>query len=651
MTVKIGKFMKYLLAAAAVEIGIFISLYITLQEDHFLWLFVYALIKDLIIVIVFFLYRRAKENDVLSISRVLGSDAKNALVFGEVGIIIYDEALNITWASDLFTEQNMDLIGKRLDLWKPSLMKTFDNDEIIDIEIDGQTYDVFNNMETNCIYFKNVTLYKKAYNLYLREKPVIGFINIDNYEESVTNADDHTAALIQASVRQTISDWGKENGIILRRYRSDSYVVIMTEEKYDRILQGKFSLLNKVKEEAKELDSLLTISMGIGRNCQDLRELEELATSSLTLALSRGGDQVVVKAEGEAVRFYGGNSEAYEKNNRVRSRIIAKSLSGLIKGSSNVVIMGHQESDFDSLGASVGMFRFVQGYDKPVNIVIDLDSIEEKTRLGIDELLSEETYKDIFITTAKAEDITKTSTLVILVDHHRPSMTIAKNVLKQTKNIVVVDHHRRGEEFCENTILTYLEPVASSTVELVIELLGYHDIKMKLSEKEATIMYTGMLVDTNYFKNKVGVRTFNSASVLKSKNANIKKAYEYLEEGYDYIVTQAKIMQTVERVTDDIVVAYAPKDVKVTRAVLSKVANEIVEISEMEAAFLLGEVESNTIAISARSKGNINIQIMMEELGGGGHFTAAGTQIEGKPLEECIEIVKNLVAKHLKDGE
>ena len=317
--------------------------------------------------------------------------------------------------------------------------------------------------------------------------------------------------------------------------------------------------------------------------------------------------------------------------------------------SDNVLIMGHKQSDFDSFGASIAMYAMCKAYEKKVSIIINYDSLEEKTKVIATSLRDDERYRGVFVSPLRAQELCQANTLLVIVDNHKPSLAIDYNILDLVKNKVVIDHHRRGEEFIELPLLTYLEPAASSTVELIVELFEYQKEKISVTEREATIMYTGMLIDTNYFRTRVGTRTFQAAAKLKELQANVSEAYKYLEDDYDTTLTKLSITQTAYRYGSDILIAFGRSDKIYSRTLLAKAGNELLGISGVKAVFIVGKTGKEEVSISARSTRDINVQLIMEKLGGGGHFSMAACQLKTEEVTRAINLLEEAINTYLDE--
>lgn len=649
MTKKMLSLRNIFTLALLLEIVIVTSFYLVLNVDVLFILAIYVLLKNVIIFGCIIYMASLLENDSLSVSEALNQDMGNALIFGGIGLIQYDDNRNITWVSDLLLALNIKIVGVKLLEWQPTLASLFEDEDVRLIDVKGRKFEAYNSDESHLIYLKDVTEYTVLEQDFDDGQMCIGYITIDNYDETISNADETKSVEIQSVVRQVIVKWASDNGMIIRRYKSGSYFILFNERIYKKLIEDKFNILDRFKKSILELGEVMTLSIGIGRGTRVLGELEQLASSALNLTYSRGGDQVAIKSSNDRVRYFGGTTDTFEKSSKVRARVIAQTLSGIIKRSENVYVMGHKYSDLDSLGSSLGIAKLVKSFDKDVHIVIDNDSLEEKTADVVSIIKKDERYNDLLVSPIEAVERVKKDSLLIVVDHHKPSLSISQTLLEKTKEKVVIDHHRRGEEFIDSPTLTYLEPSASSATELIVELYSYVSKKVELTELDATIMYSGMLVDTNQFRQRVGVRTFQSAAKLKEMQADVVRAYEFLEDSFDRTVEVMNISKSAYQFKDHILIAYAKDDDEHDSVVLAKTSNQMLNISHVKAAFTIGRTAKDVISISARSSREINVQMIMELMGGGGHFTMAACQLKETTVEEARKRLEDAINEYLED--
>lgn len=647
---RLNKLKNLILIILFVEIFMFIGLYIFSSSIITGAMAIYVLLRNMAAIGIFVYVFQMLVSNNIEISEIVDKNTDNIMIFGGVGLISYDENRNISWTSDLFEELDVHLIGTKVLEWQPQLASLFEEDDIKTIDIASRKYEVYHNMLSKLFYLRDVTDYSNLLQDYEDQQICMAYITIDNYDESIERSDEQTVASIQTLSRQTLLDWALENGIILRRYKSDCYIAIFNERIYQKQAEQHFPILDEFKQKAEQLDVFMSLSIGIGIESKILRELDEMAFEAASLCYSRGGDQVAVKSLSDDTRFFGGHSENLEKSNRVRARVISQSVGNLINKARNVIIMGHKQSDFDSLGASIAMHAMCRSLGKESHILVDFDSMEEKT-LAVARSMKDGDYSDIFIQAMQVSELCDDETLLIVVDNHKPTLAIDRAIFTYVTNVIVIDHHRRGQEFIDLPILAYLEPSASSTVELIVELYEYQRETIQLTELEATVLYTGMLVDTGNFKNRVGPRTFEMAAVLREMQADVREANKYLEDDYQTTVDKLEITRTAYLYGEAVLIAYGQVDKIRPRTLLAKVGNELISIAGIKAVFVVGHTDKNQVSISARSVGDVNVQVIMEKLGGGGHFSMAACQIENTTIREVIGKVEGAIEVYREERD
>ena len=377
-------------------------------------------------------------------------------------------------------------------------------------------------------------------------------------------------------------------------------------------------------------------------------KLADLAQSNLDLALGRGGDQAIVKAVDEEPRYYGGKTNPMEKRTRVRSRMISQAMQKLMKDSDKIFVMGHKNPDMDSVGSSLGVARIAMMLKKEVYVVIDEDDINKDVAKLIQKIKEYKQLNDNLISSKEAERLINPDDLVVLVDHHKPVLSIAPSLLRKSKRNMVIDHHRRGEEFTENPLLVYIEPYASSTAELITELFEYVSTDGEpINRIEATAMLGGIVVDTNNFSLRTGSRTFDAASYLQSVGANSTMIQRLLKEDPKNYLKRSELIQTLDYVIDGVAIAHGKNDEVYPSVTAAQTADTMLSMSGVEAAFVITRRSEETVGISARSLGKINVQTIMEKMGGGGHLSNAATQIDDRSISEVIEELKEVIHSQL----
>ena len=597
-----------------------------------------------------YLYEMDRRERTIGVTRILGSDAKEAMVYGQLGIIIYDDDYVATWASELFDERGIDLIGEKITRTIPGSETLLSDDRDVAIfNINGRDYEITRSDTSRVLYVKDVTEYNQLLDRYNKEKVVIGLIRLDNYEETIQYEDEQKISLINSNIRKGIVDWAISYNSIIRRLRSDRFIVVINEENFSKMVADRFNILNQVKTEAVNLDVAISASMAFALGTEDYSELDNMANDLLELVLSRGGDQVAVKRYGEEVQFYGSSSESGEKNSKVRVRVIAQTLKGILNESDNVFIVPHKTADFDAIGACLGMSVFCQGFGKQTYIIMNNIDIEASALAALNENAEQIDARHNVISEQQAFDLLTKNSTVILCDHHSADLTAAEELVKRVKRIVIIDHHRRKQETNINAMLIYNEPASSSTVELVSELIEYQPTRIELNDFEATYMYTGILVDTDGFKSRCSSRSFEVCAYLKREGADIALANEWLKDSLEEFEIKNKVLNNAESINGNILVAALPEEEgTLSRTMVAQVANHALSIKKIDAAFVIAKIEDNTWALSGRSNGTINVQIILEKMGGGGHFAAAGLQRQNSSVkilhDELIEQINEYLA-------
>lgn len=632
-----------------IQLVVLIGVFVLSGFEYALAGFTFLVVNTVIMMQIFERQEQDNKKRSFSITRILGNDAKEAFGFGEIGIVTYDEQGVVTWMSDLCHERRLVETGKKVALLMPQIAPLIQGEvDSVEVEKKGRMYQVVRKQEALILFFKDITDLKLLQKQYSDESLVLGFINLDNFEEAIQYADEHKAASITGTIRQSVTDWSKEYNLVLRRYRNDRYMIITNEMNYRKIVNDKFKILDIIRRDAEKLDVAVTLSMSFARGTSDIMALDEMAFSALELAQSRGGDQVVYKKFGQDPKFFGGTTEAFEKRSRVRVRVMAQTIRDLIVESSNVIIFGHVNADFDSMGATLGMSAIASSYRKDV-LVVTSGGLEEKLSLAMEKHMDALITKHNFVSEEDALAQMDDNTLVIAVDHHILSQSSGKNIINASKKVVIIDHHRRGTDLIPNTILLYIEPSASSTSELVSELMIYQTSLVDVQAIEATFMFTGILIDTHRFRNHTGTRTFEAAANLKKLGADVLEADDLLKDNFTDYEMKATVSRQLQLLENGIVISALDDSRKIPRAILSQVAENLLAIKDIEAVFVVAVAPDNRVSISARSKGNVNVQVIMEVFQGGGHFSAAAAQIENKTVKEINEKLIETIRKYFSE--
>lgn len=490
--------------------------------------------------------------------------------------------------------------------------------------------------------FIDETKYNELFDKYINEKLCIGIAVIDNYEEIIQKLSPEEKTAVLAKIEKTMFDWASTSGGVVIKNERDTYIYLFEQKYLAEIEKNKINILDLVKEIDTKVP--ITLSISISNEENSYYERYKSALDGIDLVLGRGGDQCIVRKEGK-YKFYGGKSLEVEKRTRVKARIVAHTIESMIEDSKQVIIMGHQNADIDSLGSSMGMYRLAVTMEKPAYIVA--------TDLGMNlgkfvDTLKETEYEEAIIDKKEALNIIDKDTLLIVVDTHKKTFVQVPELLTKTDKIVVIDHHRKGPDFIDNASLTFQEVYASSAAELVTEILQYVERKVELTPIEIESLYGGIMVDTKNFTFKTGVRTFEAAAYLRKFGVDIIKVKKWFQADLESYNVIADIVKKADMVSDSIAISIYDEVSKDANTICAKAADELLTISNITASFVIGKM-GDKIYISGRSIGDINVQLILEKLGGGGHITVAGAQVEGMTQEEVKQELINRINEYFTE--
>lgn len=498
------------------------------------------------------------------------------------------------------------------------------------------------------LYFFDVTELAQFKQENYEQKPVVGLLYMDNYDEVMDSVEDVRRSMLEALVDRRITKYISSIGGLIKKLEKDKYILVVKRKDLETMEADRFSVLEDVKTVNIGNTINMTVSIGIGTNCGDYAKNCDAARVAIEMALARGGDQAVVK-EQEKMSFFGGKTQRAERNTRVRARVKAQALRELISTRERVIVMGHKMPDIDSFGACIGVCRAAQQAGKPAHVV--LGDRNSNIRPWIEVLEEECGYDEkFFLTHDQAIEMTNQNTAVIVVDTNRPSMTECEQLLYLTKTIVVLDHHRQGTEKIENASLSYIEPSASSSCEMISEILQYYDDTIKLKPEEADCIYAGIIVDTNNFVAKTGMRTFEAAAFLRRNGADMTRVRKSFRNDMDTYKARAEAVRHAEAFMGCYAISVCPSaGLENPTVVGAQAANELLNIIGVKASFVLTDY-NNVIYISARAIDEVNVQIIMERLGGGGHMNIAGAQLPGADIDEARVKLKEVLTQMTKEG-
>ena len=482
------------------------------------------------------------------------------------------------------------------------------------------------------LHFTDITDYEELKKKYNDERVYMILVNVDNFDE-LTASNDGNESGITASIDRLLRDWATEMDAMIVRYKENLYELVITSRNYEKLVEERFPILDKAREIESNADFPVTLSIGVGIGGDSLVELDDFAQEALDMALGRGGDQAVVK-DGSSFEYYGGSTQSVEKSNKGKSRIIGHALTTLIEQSSRIFIMGHKNPDMDSFGAAIGIARLAKSVGKDAYILLSeynetmIDMVSDAKKTGEYE----------FVTGERAIGLVEKNSLAVVVDTHRRMLVESAELIDNVDRLAIIDHHRKAEDVFANPSLSYLESYASSASELVTEILQYRLGKKSLSRYEADVLMAGIMLDTNRFAVKAGVRTFEAASWLRRAGADLSRVRRYFQESPENFINRANGIVNARILENGIAMSTCDAQTINTQIVNSQIADELLTIKGTRASFVAGRNEDGVTVVSARSLGNMNVQTIMEHFGGGGHMNTAGTKTDLAPEEILREI-------------
>jgi len=486
------------------------------------------------------------------------------------------------------------------------------------------------------LHFTDITDYEELLQKYNDERVYMMLVNVDNFDE-LTASNDGNESGITASIDRLLRDWAAEMKAMIVRYKENLYEVVITNRSYEELVETRFPILDKAREIESNADFPVTLSIGVGVGGSSLVELDDFAQEALDMALGRGGDQAVVK-DGNSFEYYGGSTQSVEKSNKGKSRIIGHALTTLMEQSSRIFIMGHKNPDMDSFGAAIGIARLAKSVGKDAYILLSeynetmIDMVADAKKTGDYE----------FVTGERAISLIEENSLAVVVDTHRRMLVESVELIDNVERLAIIDHHRKAEDVFTNPSLSYLESYASSAAELVTEILQYRLGKKSLTRFEADVLMAGIMLDTNRFAVKAGVRTFEAASWLRRAGADLSRVRRYFQESPENFINRANGIVNARIMEDGIAMSICDEQTINTQIVNSQIADELLTIKGTRASFVAGRNEDGMTVVSARSLGNMNVQTIMEHFGGGGHMNTAGTKTDLAP-EEILKQIEEFI--------
>lgn len=621
-----------------------------------------------ILIIIYSYWTNSKRNAELSrqiqnLTMTMDGTAKKSLINSPFPLIIIETTGNIIWKSSKFVYEfaNIDINNYLIDILeeiKQDIEAQQDKKQKTitkKVQIGNKIYSVLGEYIRSkqndkseyitILYFLDITQSVKEKKKYEDSKTCVGILTVDNYEEIIQRIEVESRPQVIAEIEKVIYDWAASTGGIVVKNDRNTFVYVFEYKYLKEIKENKFDILDQIKEINVEAGIQLTLSIAISIDGDTNYEKYKTALESMDIVLGRGGDQAVIKEDGKYT-FFGGRTEEVEKRTKVKARTVAHALENLIKESDNILIMGHSNGDIDSMGSSLGIYRLAKTLEKEVNIVNNTYGMT--LNKFIEELEKDDEYKEAIIGKNEALNKATNNTLLIVTDTHKQNYVEVPELLDKVGQIVIIDHHRRSTDYIENATLTFQEVYASSASELVTEILQYTDVKIKLKPIEVEGLYGGIMVDTKNFTFKTGVRTFEAAAYLRKCGVDIIKVKKWFQSDLNSYNEIANIVKNAEMYDNSIAIAIYDKEDKDANLICAKAADELLTISDITASFVLGNI-GDKVCISGRSIGDVNVQLILEKLGGGGHITLAGAQVEGMTLEEVKQELINRINEYFSE--
>ena len=607
--------------------------------------------------------RRREQVSAYLDSMTLGVDSasRRTMVSSPLPIVIFQpDSDDIIWSNQLF----LQMTGDKEHIFETkltSLVPAFQHQWLLDgsqvcpdpVAVGNCQYLVFGNLvstegETGFLaitYWVDITRYAEIADTFQDTRPVIGLIQIDNYEDLFRGVEEADRALLRSRIHECLVHWLEASRCVLLRYSRENYLFLVEAGRFQDFVRRKFSLLDEVRTLVSPNGVAATLSIGVGRDAEDPRQLHTYAAMALDMALSRGGDQVVVK-NSQDFFFIGGRSKETERRTKVKSRVVASALSELLGSADQVIVMGHKYPDLDVLGAEAGVCAIARKKGIPVRVVRAPSPYPAEVQAKA--LAATERYKNVFISPEEARALARSKAIVVVVDTSRPEQTQAPELLETGARIVVIDHHRRAASYIQNPALSFHDPYASSASELAAELVQFILDPGDLTKAEAEAMLSGIVLDTKSFTMRTGSRTFELAAYLRRAGADITQVNKFFQNGLEDTVAKFRIIQDAKIYRDAIAVAVTER--RVGRPIAARAADEMLNIAGIDASFVVFP-EEGQICLSARSSGTLNVQVITETLGGGGNATTAGCQFPGKRTDEVLPLLRSAIDDYLDDDE
>ena len=595
--------------------------------------------------------RRTKNKTELTSAEIIGSDVNEAYNFGQIGLAVCDNTGVVTWLNDFLNLRFLDLIDRKITDVFPEISKLYlegdEKKDVVRITYENKVYNVQLLHDVKLLAFKDITDYVNETIINHNSSPVVGYISIDNYfDVQISTSDDAKFSDMLSKTRALINDFAHNSFSLIKLIKDDKYIFITTMEHYYSLYEEKFSIVDKIRN---LFPNGFTISIGVSYGVPDYSKLADEASSALDIALSRGGDQTVVAPFAQSMIFLGGKTELKPARNRVKIRTLSNSFLSIIKGFENVVIMGHTNSDFDSFGSCYGVYLMCKYAGIDARICYEEQLVEEKCRIAVKTNFSPIDMRDTFIKYKDIETYVNRNTLLVICDHNNPQISMFPGLDTYIKNVAIIDHHRVGIKTYVNPVFNGIDTSSSSTCEILTNYIHYNLSNIPIDERAATFLLAGIALDTSFFKEKSSNSTFEAAAILKQNNADGGKVEEFLKENFEEYKQKIAILNNSDTPHVETLVSISKDSDIISDIMISMVATEALKIKGISLAFCIGRTKPNEVKISARSDGSKNCQIIMERLGGGGHFQMAAGVFIGITVDEAKERLYKVLEEYFQE--
>lgn len=607
----------------------------------------------LIICLYIFLFSLWIRRRYISTAEVLKLNNTQALTFGSVGMIILDSDLNIMWISEFLEDKSLGkLVGKSIaKLSKDFEQLTNNNINKITLKIEDMLYDAIYLTQTRTILLQETTRYHLLYDKLQKEKLVFAVINVDNFYNSLQKLRVENQIKVEAFIKTELNNFADQYSGLLLGNIEDGYIVLLYQSEFEKAKADNFPLIQNVREGVKKFKADITLSAGFAYGNVVSKDLYELAIEAKELAVYRGGDQVVIRESGGNTIFIGGTIEAKQSESKINIRMFAQSLINEIRLAGNVLVMGHRVADFDSISSGVAIVEIAKSLNRQAHYVVNQNELDEKTKEVLDILVPESYLNRKFVNSKQALKLLQGNTLLVVVDTHNPDRVDSPEVLNKATKIIVIDHHRVSDEVIYNTVISYIDAGTSSTAESLTEIMYYNDFTNIENDFLWNLMLAGILIDTNNFQVRTTRRTFEACGLLIDWGASISRVKGLLKNSLNELINKFALVSKAQEIKKGFLAAVGGEEEDFHVTFLAQISEMLLDLKDCKVAFALGYDKQKRACMSARSNGEINVQIICESLGGGGHFSAAGVQSTKFTIEELYQRLVELVEKGVYQSE